>query len=378
MKKKIILLGSTGSIGTNTLDVISKHRHLFEVVGLSCGTQVDLLAKQCREFDVPHAVVSNLVKTPHDFPCRLFTGKNALEELIKETKADLLVNAIAGSSGLLPSVWALEHSMDLALANKETIVMAGNLVKKMADKKACKIIPIDSEHSAIFQLLKKIESKTLDEIILTASGGAFRKYSYEEMKAVTPEQALKHPTWNMGPKITIDSASMANKGLEIIEASYLFNLAVDKIKVVIHPQSLVHSMVRTIDGEIYAQLSYPDMRLPIHTALFYPETVKNELGKLDFGSVVMEFYPPEPKKFPMLKLAYEAASRGEEYTICYNAANEMAVSAFVDRLIGFLDIPALVEKALDNDWKNSVNSIDDILEADTRARKMVLQWINKR
>jgi 1-deoxy-D-xylulose-5-phosphate reductoisomerase len=272
---------------------------------------------------------------------------------------------------------ALESGSDLALANKETLVMAGPLVLQRAAEKKVKIIPVDSEHSAVFHLLEahgapSLEGDdSLDEIILTASGGPFRNYALKEMEKVSPQQALAHPTWNMGAKITIDSASMANKGLEVIEAAQLFGIPPEKIKVVIHPQSIVHSMIRMKDGAVYAQLSRPDMRLPIHQALYWPQTASpRDFGRLDFDSLNLEFYPPDTEKFPLLSYAYEAARKGGLYPCAYNAANEVAAAAFLAGRIGFLDIGRITGYVLSRDWSGKPDTLASVMEADRRARKM--------
>jgi 1-deoxy-D-xylulose-5-phosphate reductoisomerase len=279
---------------------------------------------------------------------------------------------------------AIEAGSNLALANKETLVMAGPLVLRTAREKKIRIIPVDSEHSAIFHLLvahapsSEGGTHALEEIILTASGGPFRNYSLQEMEKVSPQEALAHPTWNMGSKITIDSASMANKGLEVIEAVRLFNLPPEKIKVVIHPQSIIHSMIRMKDGAIYAQLSRPDMRLPIHKALYWPETAPShggspsleggEFGRLEFNSLNLELYPPDTEKFPLLTLAYESAKKGGLYPCAYNSANETAVAAFLAGRIGFLDINRITGYVLDTDWSREPDDITEVMSADKQAR----------
>jgi 1-deoxy-D-xylulose-5-phosphate reductoisomerase len=304
-----------------------------------------------------------------------------LVNAIKNANADLVINGISGAAGLKPSVAAIEAGSDLALANKETIVMAGKLVLELAKKRKVNIIPVDSEHSAVFHLLKAhahngdIIHELISEVILTASGGPFRNYSLEQMKNVTVKQALTHPTWNMGPKITIDSASMANKGLEIIEAHFFFNIPPEKIKVVIHPQSIVHSMIKLCNGVIYAQLSKPDMRHPIHDALFWPETSPLNLDTLDFDSLTLEFEKPDLQKFPMLSLAWKAAEYGGLYPCVYNAANEEAVNAFLNNKIGFSGIQGITNHVLENDWSTCNNDKETILKADADARIIARQFI---
>ncbi|MDR0486767.1 MAG: 1-deoxy-D-xylulose-5-phosphate reductoisomerase, partial [Treponema sp.] len=271
----------------------------------------------------------------------------------------------------------IESGSDLALANKETVVMAGEFVFRLAKEKNVKIIPVDSEHSAIFHLINA-HCKSIEEIILTASGGPFRNLSLKEMEQVTPEAALAHPTWKMGKKISIDSATMANKGLEIIEAAVFFNMPGEKIKVVIHPQSVVHSMVRLRNGIIYAQLSKPDMRHPIHDALYWPQTVPSSLEHLSFDSLTLNFEKPDPQKFPMLSLAWNAVRHGGLYPCVYNSANEIAVAAFLERRIGFLDIPKIVGYVLEGDWSCGCCEPETILKADTDARSKAAAYIEER
>ena len=369
MKKRVAVLGATGSIGKSALEVIARGQDDFEVVLLSAHSQGERLAELGRQW--PGAV------TVHSGEAG---GREALLAAISACGADMTLNGISGAAGLEPSMAAIEAGSSLALANKETLVMAGPLVLKRAHEKKVKIIPVDSEHSAIFHLIEAHGAAhgMPDEIILTASGGPFRNYSLEEMEKVSPQAALAHPTWNMGAKITIDSASMANKGLEVIEAARLFNCSIEKIKVVIHPQSIVHSMIRMKDGEIYAQLSRPDMRLPIHKALYWPEGGPSDFGRLDFDSLTLEFYPPDTNKFPLLALAYEAVKKGGLYPCAYNAANEAAVAAFLDRRIGFLDIGRITRYVLDRDWTAEPGDIASVMEADRQARIMAEKEIEGR
>ena len=382
MKKRVAVLGATGSIGKSSIDIIARNNKDpekkidFEVVLLCAHSGGGKLKELSRQF--PGAVC---VLTKED-------GTEKLLNAIKNSKADIVLNGISGAAGLKPSLAAIEAGCDLALANKETIVMAGNLVLKKAKEKKVNIIPVDSEHSAIFHLLqyfnkeqltwnneqgivnnKKPDGLPVSEIILTASGGPFRNYTHAEMRNVTIEDALSHPTWKMGAKITIDSASMANKGLEVIEACNFFNMPPEKIKVVIHPQSIVHSMIRLYSGVCYAQLSNPDMRHPIHDALFFPETSPCALEPLNFDSLTLEFFKPDVQKFPMLNMAFEAAKRGNLYPCAYNAANETAVAAFLEKKIGFLDIPKITENVLQADWSEDCSTLEGILNADSEARK---------
>jgi 1-deoxy-D-xylulose-5-phosphate reductoisomerase len=366
LKRRIAILGATGSIGRSTLDVIRENIRSgggspansggngFEVVLLSSNTNQEGLLRLGAEF--PGAILA-------------LAGKGGLQEAIAEAAPDITVNGIAGAAGLEPSVAAIMAGSDLALANKETIVMAGPLGLSMAAEKKVRLLPVDSEHSAIFNLLNAHGRDSIEEILLTASGGPFRACSLKELESVTVKDALSHPTWKMGPKITVDSASMANKGLEVIEAARLFDMAPEKIKVLVHPQSVVHSMVRMRDGAVYAQLSRPDMRLPIHEALFWPETAASPFGALDFENLRLDFEKPDGQKFPMLPLAYHAARLGGLYPCVYNGANEAAVEAFFAGKAGFLDIPRIVEYVLGKGW-NTGDDMKSILEADRAARDL--------
>jgi 1-deoxy-D-xylulose-5-phosphate reductoisomerase len=386
MKKRVAVLGATGSIGKSTFDVLrenpDKHQD-FEVVLISSHTDAAGLLALSREF--PGAA---LALTGSDSTAalnkaasgRVYAGKAGLLQAIAGTGPDIVVNGISGAAGLEPSLAALEAGADLALANKETVVMAAPLVFARAKKKGRRILPVDSEHHAIASLLEAHGRENAAGIILTASGGPFRKRKREDLARVTVEEALAHPTWNMGPKITLDSASLANKGLEVIEAAGLFNLPPEEIAVVIHPQSIVHSMVRLKDGAVYAQLSRPDMRLPIHNALHYPDCTPCSFGRLDFTSLTLEFEAPDFEAFPMLSLAYEAAKRGGLCTAVYNAANEAAAAAFLTKRIGFLDIPRIVEYVLEKGSDVSIDfespdALQIILEADKKARMAADMYI---
>jgi 1-deoxy-D-xylulose-5-phosphate reductoisomerase len=370
MKKRIAILGATGSIGKSSLDIISRDRENFEVVLLTARSSRSKLEELSKLF--PSAV------------CVLTSENNGKEKLltaIAEIKPDITINGISGAAGLEPSLAAINAGSHLALANKETIVMAGNLAIRAAKEKNVNIIPVDSEHSAIFHLLRFFAGQSggkrenVSEIILTASGGPFRNLSVKDMEKVTVKDALSHPTWNMGQKITIDSASMANKGLEIIEACVFFNMPGEKIKVVIHPQSIVHSMIRLCNGVIYAQLSKPDMRHPIHDAIYWPVTTPSTLETINFDSLTLEFSKPDPDKFPMLKYAWEAAKRGELYPCAYNAANETAVTAFLEQKIEFLDIPKITEHILQADWTCGNLDLETVLKADADARQRADSFI---
>jgi 1-deoxy-D-xylulose-5-phosphate reductoisomerase len=367
VKKRVALLGATGSIGKSALDVLNRGRDTFDLVLLSAHNNKDALEKAGAQWPGAALVLSGLEG-----------GTEKLLDAVASAKAGITVNGISGASGLLPSMAAIEAGSDLALANKETLVMAGPLVRRRAAEKKVNIIPVDSEHSAIFHLIQAHGADKLDEIILTASGGPFRNLSPNEMKKVGPKDALAHPTWSMGPKITIDSASLANKGLEVIEAVRLFDLPPEKIKVVIHPQSVVHSMIRLKDGEIYAQLSRPDMRLPIHEALYWPHTFDSALERLDFVNLTLDFHKPDTEKFPMLALAYQAIGREGFWPCAYNSANEIAAAAFLSGEIGFTGISEIVKDVLSGDWSGEAADIPSILEADKKARELALSYIRKK
>ena len=357
MKKKILVLGATGSIGKSTLDIIRNNPDRFAVAGLCANRNGEELQALAREFGNPKTV---LVSTD---------GEEALLSLIRSSDADVVVNGISGASGLIPSKVALEQGKDLALANKETIVMAGPLIRALARSKGRKILPVDSEHSAVFSLIEAHGKDSIAEIILTASGGPFRTLDAKRLASVTARDALKHPTWSMGAKITIDSASLANKGLEVIEAVRLFDVPPTRVKVVVHPQSLVHSFVRTRDGVLYAQISKPDMRNPIHAALTWPDCVESSLEQLSFEEVcTMQFEPPRYADFPLLGLAYRAAGLSGSYTIAFNAANEEAVAAFVSGAISFTALAEVTARVLEGDWACEPDSFDAVLDSDARAR----------
>jgi len=362
-------LGATGSIGKSALDIISRDTENFEVVLLTAASNRQKMEGLKARF--PGAV------------CALaLDGEEKMIAAIKNANADITINGISGAAGLMPSLAAIESGSNLALANKETVVMAGKLAFDLAREKGVEIIPVDSEHSAVFHLMKSFsprrqEENTVSEIVLTASGGAFRDLSLEEMSSVTVKDALAHPTWDMGPKITIDSASMANKGLEIIEACVFFDMPAQKVKVVIHPQSIVHSMIRLCNGVFYAQLSKPDMRHPIHDALYWPCTAPSALEPVSFDSLTLEFYKPDLNKYPMLSLAWEAAKRGALYPCAYNAANEQAVAAFLEQKISFLDIPKIVSRTLEADWSCEKPCLETILKADKDARQRANTGISR-
>lgn len=353
--KDILVLGATGSIGKSTLDLARRHKDKFRVVGIQAHSQkekLDFLAKefQCR------ATLSSL------------EGNDGIARLLDAAKPQIVVNGIAGSAGLLPSRMVLERGIDLALANKESVVMAWNLVKEVAQKSGASIIPVDSEHSAIFNLASFCGREKIAEIILTASGGPFRNFSEEQLANATLADALKHPTWNMGKKITVDSATLANKGLEVIEACRLFDMPGERVDVVVHPESLIHSLVRTTDGILYAQISEPDMRHPIMGALCFPEHVDSGLEKFSLAGHNMSFMQPRRKEFPLLDAAYSAVKKGPLYTIAFNAADEVAANAFIEGKIKFLQIASVVQRTLEMDWSGNLSDWNDVFQCDKAAR----------
>lgn len=356
MKKRVIVLGCTGSIGSQTIDIIRNMPERFELCGVAAGHNARAVEKLCSEFGCKGTVFSS-------------DGTEGLKNLIESSNADIAVNGIAGAAGLEPSVMVLEAGIDLALANKETVVMAWPVILGIARKSRASIIPVDSEHSAVFNLTQKIGSENISELVITASGGPFRNFTDEQLANVTVEQALKHPTWNMGPKITIDSASLANKGLEVIEACRLFGFDAENVKVVVHPQSLIHSLVRTKDGVLYAQISNPDMRHPIFGALVWPEYAQNYLEPFDLAGNEMSFFKPRTESFPLLKYAYDCAKKGNSYPIAFNASNEIAVQAFIEKKCSFKQLAQITELTLQKDWSAVPLSVNDVFEADKLARK---------
>ena len=374
MRKKIIILGATGSIGKGTLEVVRKNRDKLEIVAISAHTNKKELIAISNEFDIPVLALSGI---DSDDPGIDYSGNDSVLTMLKNTEADIVVNGIAGSDGLMPSVAALQSGKNLALANKETIVMAGKLIMNLARDLGKKILPVDSEHSAIFHLLENRDPDSVHEIILTASGGPFRLLPLNEFKNIKLQDALKHPTWEMGRKITIDSATMANKGLEVIEANELFSLPGDKIKVLIHPESRVHSLIRTKDRSMFAQISNPDMRIPIGNALFYPELMSTSFGDLNLAEKSLTFFQADFQRYPLLKLAYDTVDQGGAYPLAYNAANEIAVEYFINNKIKFTEISYIVSKILQENWSMKPRSFDEILEIDLLVRKNTMSYIEK-
>lgn len=376
MMKRIFLLGSTGSIGTNTLDVISQHSDNYKVVALAANRNIKKLTGQIHKFYPEFVLVydknayEQIRKVDLPAKTKVLSGPEGLESILEATDPDVFVNAFVGFAGLVPTITAIKHKIKIALANKETLVVAGALIKKLLQEYDVSLYPIDSEHSAIWQCLAGEKGNGIKRIIITASGGPFRTFTKEQLNHVTPESALKHPNWNMGAKITIDSATMMNKGLEVIEAYWLYNVPITKIEVVIHPMSIIHSMVEFEDHSIKAQLGIPDMRIPIQYALTAPERLPLEVPQMDFGRITqLTFEQPDSDKFPCLRLAYEAIQKGATYPAVLNAANEIAVYAFLERIIKFTDIAEIIERLL-QDHKPIENPVlEDFLTIDTLVRK---------
>ncbi len=372
MRKKIIILGVTGSIGQGTLDVIRKNGSKFNIIAASAHFNEQKLISISKEFNIPFLALSGRKSNNSIIK---FSGKNSILHMLEETEADIVLNGIAGAEGLPPSIVSLKSGKDLALANKETIVMAGRLIMKLAKDSGRKILPVDSEHSAIFNLLENRNINSVKEIILTASGGPFRLTDLSDFSKITLEDALQHPTWDMGRKITIDSATMANKGLEIIEAHGLFSFPGEKIKVLIHPESRVHSLIRLSDASMYAQISNPDMKIPIANALFYPSLINSTFGELNLAGKSLNFFEADFRRYPMLELAYETVSKEGSYSIAYNAANEIAVDYFINKKIKFIDIPSIVSDILSKDWSHTPESFEDIFETDLNIRETTKEYI---
>ena len=361
--KRVLVLGCTGSIGSSTLDIVKNMPEEFSVCGLQAHSNKDKLSVLAADFNCPSLLSSE------------DNSAEAFQKLIDQSKPDIVVNGIAGAAGLIPSKVVLENGIDLALANKETIVMAGPLIKELARNKGAALLPVDSEHSAIFNLTQRIGMKNISKIVITASGGPFRTYTKDQLENVTLEQALKHPTWNMGKKITIDSSTLANKGLEVIEAAFLFDVTADQIEVVVHPQSLIHSLVRTNDGELYAQISEPDMKHPILCALNWPENKKCYMKEFDLFDKTMSFFRPRMDDFPLLSYAFECVRAGKCYPIAFNAANEIAVGAFIDGKINYPSIARIVRSVLDRDWNTALDSFETVFDADSKARSYARELI---
>ena len=382
--KNITILGSTGSIGVSALKIVSSNPEKYKIIGLSVGTNKDLLLHQIETFR-PAAVavmeesLATELKTrlPAGNAPEVFFGVEGFVRLATLESVDTVVSAMTGAAGLIPTYEAIKAGKDIALANKETMVMAGPLIMAEGKKRSVSILPIDSEHSAILQSLKGHMKEDLKRVILTASGGPFRDLSLDEMREVTAAQALRHPNWSMGPKITIDSATMMNKGLEIIEAKWLFDLEMDQIDILIHPQSILHSMVEYKDGSIIGQMGVPDMTVPIAYALSYPRHMSNDLTPLDLEKVgTLSFEKPDMNRFRCLDLALKAATKGGSMPAVLNGANEIAVDAFLKGTIGFLEIPDLIEKTMDAHTHSPAETIEAVMEADRWARETARGWLN--
>lgn len=377
--KQIAILGSTGSIGTQTLEVVQAHPDQFRVVALSAGRNISLLKQQIEQFSprmvsVQTKELAEQLKNEIQTSITILYGEEGMIEVATFPDADFVVTAIVGSIGLKPTVKAIEAGKPIGLANKETLVTAGHIVMETAKKHHVPIIPIDSEHSAVFQSLHGGKTEEVRRIILTASGGAFRNKTREELKFVTVEDALKHPNWSMGAKITVDSATMINKGLEVIEAHWLFSMPFEKIDVMIHPESIIHSMVEYQDLAIIAQLGTPDMKVPIQYALSYPNRVELKGEPLDFAKIgLLHFSNPDYQRFPGLKLAYQCGTEGGTMTTVMNAANEVIVEAFLKGRVPFIEIESFIQAVLDQHFKIGHPSLEEILEADRWARKTTLQ-----
>jgi 1-deoxy-D-xylulose-5-phosphate reductoisomerase len=378
MTKHLALLGSTGSIGRNVLDVVRQFPGRFRIVGLAAGSNIALLREQIIAFNPVKVAIGNpelagdLVQSlPSGWGDRIVSGTTGNEEVAALPEADTVVSAIVGAAGLTPTMAAIEAGKDIALANKETLVMAGNLVMAAVARKGVRLLPIDSEHSAIAQALEAGRREDVSRLILTASGGPFRNKSERELWQVTPEAALAHPNWDMGAKISIDSATLMNKGLEVIEARWLFDISVENIEVLVHPQSIVHSLVEYIDGSVMAQLGIPDMRIPIIYALSYPERLRLGLPRLNLAKAHdLQFTPPDFARFPALQLAYQACKRGGTLPAVLNAANEVAVDAFLAKKIRFPEIALVVAEAVNRVEKKEASTLSIVLEADLAARML--------
>lgn len=371
MKRNIILLGSTGSIGTQTLDVVRANHDDLKVVGIAANRSVDKVEQQVREFNPKYVAMydeeaaKELKIKLADLPVKIFSGMEGLVEISQVPDADTVLTAVVGMIGIRPTMAAIESGKDIALANKETLVTAGHIIMPLAAKMNVSILPVDSEHSAIFQSLNGEPKNKLEKILLTASGGPFRGKKRDELANMTVDDALKHPNWDMGPKVTIDSSSLVNKGLEVMEARWLFDVSLDQIQVVIQPQSIIHSMVQFVDGAVMAQLGVPDMKLPIQYALFYPDRMPMSEKRLDFFELSqITFEKPDTDTFLGLKLAYDAARAGGSMPTVFNAANEMAVKKFINREIKFLEIYDMISGAMAHHNKIENPNLEEILMAE--------------
>ncbi len=384
-KKKLAILGSTGSIGRQALEVVRSCPGLFSLEVLSAKNNASLLVEQALEFE-PNAVVIGNEKHYQEvsdalssLPVKVFSGKKALTQIMEYTSSDLVLTAMVGISGLEPTISAIKNGRNIALANKETLVVAGHIITRLAREKGVNIYPVDSEHSAIFQCLAGEFHNPIEKIYLTASGGPFREHSLNELEKVKKEQALKHPNWEMGDKITIDSATMMNKGLEVIEARWLFGLKPPQIGVIVHPQSIIHSIVQFEDGSMKAQMGLPDMKLPIQYALGYPERIKSDFERFDFLNYPkLTFEQPDTKRFPCLGLAYKALEKGGNIPCVLNAANEVAVEAFLNNRIGFLQIPEIIGQCMEKIEFIDNPNLEDILQTNRKACSLANELIEQK
>lgn len=384
MPERIALLGSTGSIGTQALDIISKYPERFIVEVLIAGNNLDLLVQQANKYQPDSVVIANpdhylqLKEYLKHTNIKVYAGNEAIEQVVSSSTVDIVIASIVGYSGVRPTIAAIKAGKKIALANKETLVVAGEIIGKLVRDSGSIIVPVDSEHSAIFQCLAGEAGNPIEKITLTASGGPFLNLSEEMLKNVKPSDALKHPNWNMGCKVTIDSASLMNKGLEVIEAKWLFDLTPEQISVIVHPQSIIHSFVHFADGSVKAQLGVPDMRVPILYALTSPDRLQSDLPRLVLNECkTLTFSDPDTKKFRNLSLAYEALSRGGNMPCILNAANEMAVEAFLDEKIGFTQMPEVVEYTMENSLYSPSPDLDFLDVTDSSARESALSFINK-
>ena len=376
-KRQLAILGSTGSIGTQTLQVVEEHPECFEVYALTAGSRVDDLIAQARKFMPEAVVIADETKYPKlkealsDLPIKTYGGYEAICQIVEASPIDVVVTAMVGFSGLRPTINAIKAGKAIALANKETMVVAGELINALANEYKTPILPVDSEHSAIFQCLAGEMYNKVEKLILTASGGPFRTFTKEQLEHVTKEQALKHPNWSMGAKITIDSATMMNKGFEVIEAKWLFGVRPDQIEVVVHPQSVIHSMVQYEDGAVKAQLGMPDMRLPIQYAFSYPQRIKSSFDRLDFSTLKeLTFEQPDTNRFRCLALAYEALNQGGNMACILNAANEVVVSAFLQERIPFLRMSEVIEETMAKVSFIHTPTYEDYVATDAEARRI--------
>lgn len=382
MKRNIAILGSTGSIGTQALDIVRNHPEQFEVYALTANENIELLASQAREF-LPEVVIianegkyNDLKESLSDLPIKVWAGKESIAQVVQSEPIDMVLTAMVGYSGLKPTINAIKAGKAIALANKETLVVAGDIITALSIEHKAPIIPVDSEHSAIFQCLTG-ERSVIEKILLTASGGPFRKYTIEQLGKVTKVEALKHPNWSMGAKVTIDSASLMNKGLEMIEAKWLFDVKPEQIEVVVHPQSIIHSMIQFEDSSIIAQLGLPDMHLPIQYALSYPKRLKSDFERLDFFKLKeMTFEKPDTTIFRNLEFAYEAVKTGGNMACIMNAANEIAVQAFLNDCVGFLEMSDIIEKTMNKTSFVDSPTYEDYVQTDKEARNIAMSLIN--